>query len=468
MNMRKLVLTENEFKSLLTKVITEMEEEGEYVKISPEELTKLLELSSGNIEGLGKTKIFKGKKIWVTGKLDLRDFKQLKNLGSIVKVDGNLDISNTQVSDISGVEVKGHIWDSGTPIDKRRKAKIRQEKMDSAQERRDEKEWDLEKGDSEGLKAHALFEYLKGQDDISTLDEDEQEKLNKLNSNLHELNKKYNETEDNEVLNDLYDKISELESEIEELEEKNIDVYYISPLKYHFYGLDQFEVLTYELDGNTYAVGTEDEMDEALHTYFKDFVEQNGIEYMSEHTINSNIDEDYFRRHLEQTYDEWVRDSPDSYFNEDDFELTDEQEERKEVLEKYIEEMTDKKSELEDEQAEFEHNSDEYNDLDEKIQEYSENIDKAQEEYDSIEPLNEPTEEMIQEKIEELVEDGLSDPKAWFDNLGYDKIPEEFINIEGIVDDLVRESGYGEMNGYDGSYDTEYINDEQYYIMRVD
>ena len=86
--------------------------------------------------------IFKGKKIWVTGKLDLRDFKQLKNLGSIVKVDGSLDISNTQVSDISGVEVKGHIWDSGTPIDKRRKAKIRQEKMDSAQERRDEKEWE--------------------------------------------------------------------------------------------------------------------------------------------------------------------------------------------------------------------------------------------------------------------------------------------------------------------------------------
>lgn len=75
---------------------------------------------------------------------------------------------------------------------------------------------------------------------------------------------------------------------------------------------------------------------------------------------------------------------------------------------------------------------------------------------------------MIQEKVDELVEDGLSDAKGWFENLGYDKIPEEFIDIEGIVDDLVRESGYGEMNGYDGSYDTEYINDEQYYIMRVD
>ena len=106
--------------------------------------------------------------------------------------------------------------------------------------------------------------------------------------------------------------------------------------------------------------------------------------------------------------------------------------------------------------------------MDEKISEIETNIETAQEELDGIEPLQEPTEEMIENKVKEMVDDGLYDPVDWFKNLGYDEIPEQFVDMDGVIQDLYDQGDYGDLNSYDGSYDTIEVDGKYYYIMRIE
>jgi chromosome segregation and condensation protein ScpB len=106
--MRKIILSQGQFKHLI-KVIKEQEEE--YYKISPEELLNILELASYSNAAL-KPKFFEGKKLYVTGNLDLSS-KPIKTLGNIAYIDGNLNINNTNISSVEGVQVKGYISDYG-------------------------------------------------------------------------------------------------------------------------------------------------------------------------------------------------------------------------------------------------------------------------------------------------------------------------------------------------------------------
>lgn len=469
--MKKLVLNEKEMKEFLTRILNEAEEESnDVIEMTGDEYKELLRLSSWNASGLMKIPKFRGKNIVITTKLDVSR-KPVKSLDGIIKVNGTLDISNTQVSDISNIKVTGSVWDSGTPIDVRRKAKIRREKLANAEERREYGEWNLEETkDTQALKANALFQYLQNEGDIEVIDEDEKELLISLKQQSEELNQKYKECEEN--CTEILDKVNEIDEQIEKLEEKNVDVYFISPLKYGHYDMDTFEVLTTDLEGRTYAVGTDAEMDDSLRKYYEEYIDSVGRrDFMSsyKHLIEDNIDKDAFERHLEDVYDEWIRESPDSYFNDEDYELTSEQEKRQEELENYIKEMEQLLSDTEDEQSEIEDSdSEEYSNLENKIEEIQSNIDTAQEELDEIEPIKEPTEEMIQDKVDEFVKDGLYDPVDWFKQLGYDEIPEQFIDMDGVIDDLYRQGDYGDLNSYDGRYDTEEVNGETFYIMRTD
>ena len=469
--MKKLVLTEKELKQFLTKILIESEEETDnYIFMTGDEYKELLRLSSWNSAGLMRIPKFRNKKIVITTKLDLSG-KPIKSLDGVVRVDGPLSISNTNIADISNIAVKGWVSDYGTPIEAKRKAKERREKLASAEERRENDEWNLEGNiDDEGLKANALFNHLVSDGEIEPIDEEEKELLNNLKQQSEELNKKYKECEEDCL--ELLNQVDEVDDKIQELEEKNVDVYYVIPTKYGHYKLDVFEVVTPGLQDKRYAVGDEDEISDSLRNYYEEYIESIGRrEFMLsyKHLIENNIDKREFENHLEQVYDEWVRDSPDSYFNDDDYELTSEQEARQDELENYIEEMENLLSDTQDEQRDIEDSdSEEYQKLDEKIKEIETNIETAQEELDGIEPLQEPTEEMIENKVKELVEDGLYDPVDWFRNLGYDEIPEQFIDMDGVVQDLYDQGDYGDLNSYDGSYDTQEVNGKYYYIMRIE
>lgn len=461
--MRK-VLRINE--SNLTRVISRIVEQidGEYYKISPKDYLELLKLSGYHAKGISKLPKFSGKKLYITGSLDVSSLP-IDDLGNIGYVDGRLDISRTNISDVSQIQVKGHINDYGSKREKLRQAAELRQKRNEADERRKENEWDPENTDDVGLKANALFEYLVNDGELESISDEDKDRLAELREKLEELTDRYNsdELEPNEV-SPLYDEITDIENSIEDIVGSTSDVYELVELPYNHYGLTSFEVLS--LPNKKYTVGTESEMDDAVLEYAKNYINDVGIEGFSRGFISDHIDEDKLRDYLDDYFRDDVYQNPEIYFSDDDFELTSEQEERKEQLETYISDMEDMKSELEDEQSELEDSdSDEYNELQEKIDEIDENIEKAQEELDGIEPDTEPTDEMIDSKVDEMIDDRMSDPIAFINEFGLSL--DNFIDEDELAKALVDSDGYGLMNSYDGDYDTIDFDGETYYIMRI-
>jgi hypothetical protein len=458
-------------KQLLRRILKEQEEE-QYYKISPQDYLELMKLS-GYHGSVTKLKKFGGKPFWITGPLDISN-TPTDTLGNVARIDGRLDISNTNIGDISGIQVKGHIWDTKTPREKKRIAAEIKKKKEESQLRREEGEWDLKTADDEGLKAHALFEWLVNQGEIEVMTDEEKEEYNSLKSKLKDLTEIYNSEElEPEEVSPLQDEISDIETRIEELEETMNDVYVISPYKYKHYGLNTFEVIGIPgLMNQEYTVGTEDEMEEGALEYAKNYIDEVGIEGFRDSFLEDNIDTDALESYVRDSYEYDIRDNPESYFNDEDFQLTDEQEKRIEELENYIQELEDYIQTMEEEQNELENeieDPDEYSKRHDEIQKMIDDAetkrDDAQEELDSIEPDTEPTEDMIEEKLQEKIDEAMTNPMRYMKDYGLEL--KEYIDEDSLAEELVRSDGWGIMNSYDGTYDSESIEGEYYYIMRI-
>jgi len=455
-------------KENITKLINVLKEQDEtqepndVVRISAEELQKLLRFADYNMMGLSKTKKFRDKKIIVVGNLDLSN-KPIKSLKPIYKIEGDLDIINSEVASIDDVLITGGIRDWGSE-----RAKIRERKRIAGlraegQARREDEDWSLEKADDEGLSAQAVFKYLQYQEEDAVQSEEDVDNLRQLKERLGNL---YYDQEQGNNTGELQGEIDTLEADIEEIEEK-IDVYELIPSKYSFYGgLYRFEIYSGDLQGQEYVGGKESDAERAALKYAEEYIDENGVRGFNEGFWMVHLDEEGILDYFRDFYEDDVRNNPDSYFNEDDFELTSEQEARKEQLENYIEEMESMLSDFEEEQRNLEDSdSDEYNELDEKIQEVQSNIDTAQEELDAIEPDTEPTEEMIDSKVNDLLDDVKYDYLAKLEEFGIDA--EDYVDKDALAQAWIDADGYAIMNPYDESYDTVYIDETQYIVMRV-
>ena len=451
---KKLILTESELHNVVRRIIEQTEDE--YYKISPEEYIELMRYGSYHGKAITKMKKFQGKPLWITGDLNLND-TSTDSLGNVGYVEGSLNISRTNVSSIEGVKVKGYISDYNSPRERIREKQELNAKLGEQESLRDSEEWALEQGDETGEKAHALFDNLVSTGEIDPLSEDDKEKLIVLRRKLQDLEREYEELGDNDDrVNDVQEDIDETQSEIEELEENDVDVYmmYAHP-RYSHYGLQQFEVLIPGFKDREYSVGTYEEMDNAALAYAKSYIDDSGADGFSESFIADYLDVDQIVDMAEEDYDYQIRDYPDSYFSDSDYELTYEQEQRIEQLESQIEDLEQQRLELDSE--------------DDNYYEYEEDLDNQiealQEELDSIEVNTEPTEEMIENKVNELVRDVRRDPLDYLKNYGLDI--KEYIDEDELAQGLVDSDGWGIMNSYDGQYDTEEVNGVTYYIMRV-
>ena len=449
---RKLRLTESELHNVIRRIIEQSDDE--YYKISPEEYLEMMQYASYNGNIFRKQKQYGGKPLYITGDLDLSG-KDVTDIGPIAYVDGLLDIRNTKVSNLGYLKVKRYISDSGTPRERIREKQELDGKMSDQESLRDSDEWALEQGDETGEKAHALFNSLRNTGEIETLSDEDKEKLVILRQKLEDLNKEYDETEDEDKVVELLNDIDNTQEEIDELEVNNVDVYMMYPTRYTHYGLQQFEVLIPGFKNNEYSVGTEEEMDDAALQYAKSYIDDVGVEGFNESFVEDYLDVDAIVSMAEDDYDYQVRDYPESYFNDDDYELTYEQEQRIEQLESQI-------SDLEQEQSELDTDREDYDELYEDFQNH---IDALQEELDSIEVDTEPTEDMIENKVAELVRDVRRDPLDYLRNYGLNI--KDYIDEDELAQGLVDSDGWGVMNGYDGQYDSEEVNGITYYIMRT-
>jgi hypothetical protein len=471
--MRKIIIDSKQFERLV-KVLKE-QEEGEYYKISPQDYLDLLKMASYNPRVTGIKK-FKGKPLYITGKLKLTGSDNtmtslgnvavvdgnldvsgvpLKTLGN-VKVIGNLDISHTNISNLDGVYVKGWVHDYGTPIAAMRIRREELKKMGEAESRREDNDWGLDnpKIDMEGLAANVLFNHLVNQGDLTEMDEETKEELKSKLEQYEEIQYKYKSIKDTaskEELESLEDESIDLLNEIERLKEEGADVYSIIPTSYRSYNnVYNFEVIG--LKGQEYLVGLYDDMYQAAIENTEQLLDDVGAEGLSKSILQNNLDRKQIRDEMEEFYEDDIRENPEIYFNPGDYELTDEQEERKQQLEDYINEIEYLKTEKEEELENTE-DEDIITNLEREIEEIEENIEKAQDELDSIVPDDEPTEEMIEKMVRKMVRG--RDEEDWLEELGRDL--KDYVNMRGVAEDIVDSDGIGTMSSYNSRYEDVYI-----------
>ena len=483
--------------SLLKKVIREQLEE---VRITPQEYKDLLMKVAGQAHGLLRLPKFRGKKLVVTGNLDLSGDKRITDLGPI-RIEGNLDVSHTNIKSLENVEVTGYARYWHTPWEKELQRRKRQRELADAEERREEDAWNLNDTDNEGERANAAFEYAVALGLLKAIDEDEKIELRELKTKLSELETQMEQEEDEERYDELSNEFDEVQERVDELDGEYVDVYDLIPDGSHF-ELDSFRSIS---EGFVISVGTESEADESMKDYFQEYVDD-PVTYLSEDTISYHLDGNQVADEFESMIDEWVREDPDNYGIEKD--LSDDQEEEIWLLEMEkwvyenegvrapISEPTREDGDVFDfEDAEGnrfqykntstdpnrsnwvlykdgqvvpphqiyddEDTDDHQDDRDSRISDIEYEIEEIKDNPDGL-----YDDEEIESKVEDMKYEVTRDPMSFIRDYGLDI--ENWVNTSELIDDMISNSDYSEISVYDGSYNLIDINGNNYIVFRID
>ena len=346
-------------------------------------------------------------------------------------------------------------------LEKLRMAQVLRERENAAQERREENEWALPDAPEIGLKAHALLRVLEIEGDIEVITNQDRGEIARIQNEIDRLQTEYDN--DEEVRGDLLDEISELEDELTELDNK-IDVYNIIPTG-TYYDASEFEVIgAPEVEDRRYVVGDESEMETSAYEYVEQLIDDIGYEGFNSYFVQQHIDEDAVISYAEDLFNQDVYDSPDSYLEDDQRNLSEKQEEKIAILndkiEKYRELITKLEGSMDGEDDE---------DIEERIDELNEEITDMDTEVEDIkdDPEGDFPDYLLDEIITNRIYDVKNDVEGFMNEWGLEM--NEYIDKDAFIKGIVEEDGYGTtLNGYDGSADEINIEGETYYVMRID
>jgi hypothetical protein len=388
------------------------EQSEEWVDITPEDYIDLLKYVNGNGALIKRLPNYRDKKIKITGKLDLSGNKTVSNIDSIDYVDGDLDIGQTNITYFDKNKVKGRLnyWHS-TMFNIERK-KILQEKLNELQEYRENKEWDINNGDDISYETEALFNHLSQNGDVGTYENEDEEEVKE-------------------------------------------DKYFIYKTKYRGYGRsNMFEWLGDSLFESEWVVYSDDDIESAAYEKIKSDIEDLGYEAFGTSVWENNLDMAEVRRWLYDMQEDQVRNDPDAYGVEK--ELSQQQEKYLVIYTQKIERLNAKleNEELTDEETEK---------IEDEITSIEDIIEDIKED-----PEGDYDEDSIEEAIDGYVEEYSRDFPRFLEDMGYDsKYLLEFVDIDGVCEDILRDSDYGEiLNGYDGADNEIKVNDKWYHVMR--
>jgi hypothetical protein len=377
-----------------------------------------------------------------------------------------LDTINTYMGKEYAEQIKIYSDKEEAKKEKERLERLRiqrelQNKRNEAEERRLDGEWELGPDcPDEGLKAHALLRWLVDNGDVEVMTNEDRVEINRLESEIERLQTEYDNDED--VRTDLLDEISDLEDELTELKNK-IDVYYITP-DGEFYDTSQFEVIDADLYGREYAVGTEREMETSAYDRVDNLIDDIGYEGFSKGFAEDYIDTEEVVEYARQFYEDDVRESPESYLNEEDRMLSDEQSDEITTLKTRITELESRVERLESQLDGGEDDDDiqyDIDELNEKIEEYNERITEIEES-----PEGDYPEELIDDAVEDRLSDVRRNPEDFIKEWGLDM--DNFINKRDFIQGVIDADGYGNtLNGYDGNAEEIKVQDKWFYVMRI-
>jgi hypothetical protein len=330
-----------------------------------------------------------------------------------------------------------------------------------AENRRDENEWALDGNTpDEGLKAHALLKYLVEYEGISALSNEDRIEIQRITDEIERLNQEYDAAEDPRT--DLLDEISSLEDELEAYSDY-IDVYNIIPTG-NFYDTTEFEVIDSSVGNKRYAVGDDDEMQSSCYDYLESLIDDIGYEGFNSGFARQFLDTEAIISYAEDVYNQDVWDEPSAYFDDSERMLSNKQEEQIEILKRRVEYNENTISQLEDRM-----DGENDDDIQEKIDELRELSEEHIAEMEEIEedPEGDFPDDLIENKIDELVSDVRRDPEEFMESFGLSW--SEYVDKDEFIEGVIDADGYGHtLNSYDGSADEVYVNDELFYVMRID
>jgi len=392
-----------------------LEQDENLVSISPDDYLELLEDVGGIAERISKLKPYRGKGIVITGPLDVSEYKNVGPLTGVVRVMGRLDISHTNVPNIDGITIDGYVSDYGSSMWKLKIQRELNRKLVELDEKRQDGEWDVENEDDESERTEALYDYLRQNGDVDTVEDEE----------------------GNEVPEDKY---------------------YIYPMGNATYGYGkQYEWLGNRtgFNHNAYDVYTEDEADDAAKQAVEIMLDDMGMDAFSEWVFDDALDKQSWTSWLQEFYDDYVRQDPGDW--DIPLELSQQQMRQVQQLQVTLNSLNQK---IEKEGI----SNEEYEQLREKIDGLEETIEEIKED-----PQGGYDETTIENEVNDRVSEWKDDIRGFIDHYGYDKnFIMDFIDTDSIVNTVVSSDGYGSLlNSYDGDYDTFDINGTTYYVMRV-
>ena len=346
-------------------------------------------------------------------------------------------------------------------LERLRTQRILNQREEEAQERRLDNEWELGPDCPEvGLKAHALLQYLQDNERLTVLDNNDRADMLRIQNEIEDLQRRYDEDEN--VRTDLLDEIETLEEQLEEYETW-IDVYNIIPTGSH-YDTTEFEVINADIDNRRYAVGDEDEMQSSAYDAVENLIDDIGYEGFNSGFAKDHIDTEAVVSYAEEVYEDDVRNNPDAYFDESERQLSDEQDEKIDILKMRISQTQKLISNFEQQYGDEDDES-----IEEKIDELTDMIVEYDDEIDDIEnsPEGEFPEDLIDDKVQDLISDVRRDPEWFMGEYGLEW--SEYIDKDEFIKAVIDTDGYGHnLNSYDGSADEVTIQDQLFYVMRID
>ena len=272
-----------------------------------------------------------------------------------------------------------------------------------------------------------------------------------------------------EKISEMREEISELEKNpgneerIEELEvliveyDDYITLDDIEETNYTHYELNQYEISKI---GETYCVGTEDDMDYAMKEYTKSYIDDVGEDDFLNNLNNLEyyINEDQLSADLFDLEYNNMQYNPSDYFVDSDRELSSEQVEMIEILNNRIEKYRGilgkiPRRELDDKKEA------EINDLISRLESKIEDIQES--------PEGDFPDELISDMAKSMVDDRLYNLSNFISEYGYNYI-QHFIDMDDIISDIVDESTYEVLSHIDGNYYETRVDGEYYFVIKTE
>ena len=343
-------------------------------------------------------------------------------------------------------------------LDKIKKYNINSE----IQERRKNNEWELDEDcPIVGLMAHAVYEFLVSEGILTKISDEELERKKELIQKIDELQSQYDA--DEEVRYDLYDQINDLEEELDEINEEYSDVYDVIPQNSYY----EMTLMTCtKCDDEEYAVGTYDELQDSVATYFEEYVDDIGFDNLGDSIIENAIDEDHVVDYFYDFYQDDLNNEPENYIDESERQLSSEQDNKIERAQYNIRRTEIQLEKLTDILSNTEYGEN-YEKLENRITELEDYLSTLQ---DFIDEINEnPEGDFPQDKIDDAFDALISDVR--YDPLGklkeWDMELEHFVDKERVIE-LLKEDGGDEMFArVDGVVYEEKVIDTWYYIVKI-